>query len=302
MRAEGIVAPNPRANEYDGVDVPHTPPAYEQPEPAGPPPTPIRPPGAEPVYDEIAQLRERAAALEAALPAFGSHGPVPQPHELVPPPRVDDNPFGDFFSDGASAWLEDDPDDVDITQPRVVGTMLAAGAVAMLLAAWAVWGVAMYRGFGGAEAGGFVLLSMLLWIWYLSMPRAQQHTFMLRRHARVQSFVDRRVSPIRERTEGQLVMRSERGRYRAMRDERTRRITALGESAYRAFRHGSLPADLQPGAQRVLAIERQMLSQDQRIHQLVHERDAARITGNSGDGHAGTDPASGVPGGGHPES
>ena len=86
-----------------------------------------------------------------------------------------------------------------------------------------------------------------------------------------------------------------------MRDERTRRITALGESAYRAFRHGSLPADLQPGAQRVLAIERQMLSQDQRIHQLVHEREAGRIAGNSGDGHAGTDPASGVPGGGHPE-
>jgi hypothetical protein len=252
------------------------------------------------VYEEINQLRQRAAELEAALPAFGSHGPIPQPHELVPPPRVDDNPFGDFFGDGASAWLEDDDEGPEITHPRVVGTMLAAGAVMMLLAAWAVWGVAMYRGAGGAEAGGFILLAMLLWIWYLSMPREQQHTWMLKRHERVKGFVDRRVSPIRKRTEGHVTMRSERGRYRAMRDERTRRVTELGEGAYRAFRHGTLQPELHPQAQRVLAMERQMLTQDQRIHGLMQERIAERTTGSAGGGHAGTDPATGAPEGGHP--
>ncbi len=303
----GAIAPNPRAGDYDGVtELPQpastAPPAAAQPpEPPLTPPTPIRPPEAEPVYSEIEALRQRAAELEAALPAFGSHGPLPQQHELVPPPRVDDNPFGDFFGDGASAWLEDDDDDSpEITQPRVVGTMLAAGAVTMLLAAWAVWGVAMYRGAGGAESGGFLLLSMLLWIWYLSMPREQQHTWMLKRHVRVQRLVERRVSPIKQRTEGHVTMRSEKGRYRAMRDERTRRVNALGESAYRSFRQGTLQNDLHAGAQRVLAMERQMLSQDQRIHGLMQERIAGRNPGDPGGGHAGHDPATGAPEGGHP--
>ncbi|MCW2920326.1 MAG: hypothetical protein JWL76_200 [Thermoleophilia bacterium] len=305
----GAIAPNPRAGEYDTpAQQLAEPPQAPQPDPVGPavtpmpPPTPIRPPEAEPVYNEIEALRQRAAELEAALPAFGSHGPIPQQHELVPPPRVDDNPFGDFFGDGASAWLEDDDDDdsPEITQPRVVGTMLAAGAVAMLLAAWAVWGHAMYRGAGGAEAGGFLLLSMLLWIWYLSMPREQQHTWMLKRHVRVQKLVERRVSPIKKRTEGHVTMRSERGRYRAMRDERTRRVNALGEGAYRSFRQGTLQPDLHAGAQRVLAMERQMLVQDQRIHGLMQERLADRNQGGDGGGHAGHDPASGMPEDGHP--
>ncbi len=295
----GAIAPNPRAGEYDGADVPgagaapgaggSTPPSgqphVQAVEPPLDPPIPLHPEAAAPVVEEIHSLRQRAAELEAALPAFGSHGPIPQPHELVPPPRVDDNPFGDFFGDGASAWLEDEREGPEITQPRVVGTMLAAGALAMLAAAWAIWGVAMYRGAGGAEAGGFVLLAMLLWIWYLSMPREQQHAWMLRRHEGMRRLVERRVSPIRRRTEEHVLMRSERGRYRAMRDERSRRVEALGESAYRNFRQGTLQPDLHAQAQRVLAMERQMLAQDQRIHGLVQERLAGRVPGDEADGH-----------------
>lgn len=284
----GAVPPNRHAYEYEGVEPPG-----HQPEPAGP--TPLHPVPAQPPPPDAEVLRA-AAEVAAAPAAFASHGPLPQPHELVPPPTVDDNPFGDFFSDGPSAWLEDDPDEVEIDQPRVVGTMLAAGAITMAIAAWAVWGVAIWRGAGGAEAGGFILLAMLLWIWYLSMPRAQQHAFLLRRHAGTQRFVDRRVTPLRERTEGQLSMRRERDRYRAMRDERSRRVNALGEGAYRSFRHGALPAELHAGAQRVLAIERQMLLQDQRIHQLDQER---RGAGRPAEGQRGSEPAPGVPGGGH---
>jgi hypothetical protein len=288
----GTVPPNPHAYEYDGVEQP------VRPDPAGP--TPIRqrqPSGADP---DIEAIRARAAQIAAQLPAadapVGSHGPLPAQHELVPPPRVDDNPFGDFFGDGPSAWLEEDEHDaVVITKRRVVGTALALGSVLMLVAAWAIWGLAMYRGAGGAEAGGFILLGLLFWSWYLSLPREQQHAFMLRRHQRMQRLIDRRATPLREKTEGSLTMRREKGRYRAMRDERTRRINALGEGAYRAFRQGTLPADLHDGAQRVMAIERQMLSQDQRIHTLEHERRTSGLRG----GHGEPEPAAEAPENGH---
>lgn len=283
----GAVPPNRRAHDYDGVEPPGP-----QPQPAGP--IPLHPRVAPP---DIDALRARVAAVEGALPPFASHGPLPSPEELQPPERVQDNPFGDFFADGPSAWLEDDDteDQVPIDRPRLLGTLVALLAILMASAAWGVWGLAMYRGAGGAEAGGFVLLSMLLWVWYLSMPRRRQHAFLLRRHEQVRRLVDRRVVPLRERTEGQLAMRRERDRYRAMRDERTRRVSALGEGAYRAFRQGALPEDLLPGAQRVMAIERQMLVQDQRIRAM--ERDRAPGKGPS-DGQSGADPAGPAPGGG----
>ncbi len=293
-RSGGAIPANPHAQDYDGVPKPMGPPTAVPSEPSAV--VPLHPNGVDPADPRVQELRRRAAEIEAALPPFASHGPLPQQHELVPPSRVDDNPFGDFFADGASAWLEDDEpedDEVQLDRPRIAGTALAAGSVLMLLAAWAVWGVAMYRGSGGAEAGGFLLLSMLLWAWYLSLPRAKQHAAMLRWHVRIQRLVDRPVAPIRERTEGQLLMRRERDRYRSMRDERTRRVTALGEGAYRSFRQGTLSPELQAGAQRVLAIERQMLAQDQRIHGLVQERRAS--------GHDGADPAAEAPDGGHPE-
>jgi hypothetical protein len=278
-RSRGAIPANPHASDY-GTGTPH-------PEP--------RRLGAE--QQQADELRRRAAELQASLPAFGSHDPVTTPEELIPPPRVDDNPFGDFFGDGPTAWLVDEDDDerVVIDTPRVVGTAVAGGAILMLVAAWTVWGLAMYRGAGGAEAGGFLLLALLLWVRYLTLPRVRQHAAMLRWHVRVQRLVERRTEPLRERTEAQARRRRERDRYRAMADERARRVTALGEGAYRSFRQGTLPADLHPGAQRVLAIERQMLTQDQRIHQLERERGALP----QGDGHGGTDAASPTPGSGH---
>jgi hypothetical protein len=277
-RSRGAIPPNPRASDY-GAGTPHPEPRLT----------------AEQQHAD--ELRRRAAELQASLTAFGSHGPVPTPHELTPPPRVDDNPFGDFFADGPTAWLVDEDDDerIVLDTPRLVGTLVAVGAILMLAAAWTVWGLAMYRGAGGAEAGGFLLLALLLWVRYLTLPRAKQHAAMLRWHARMQRLVERRTEPLRERTEAQAQRRRERDRYRAMADERARRVTALGEGAYRSFRQGTLPADLHSGAQRVLAIERQMLTQDQRIHRLEHERRAQPRV----EGHDGTDAASPAPGSGH---
>jgi hypothetical protein len=225
-----------------------------------------------PHVDEYAESARRTGDMGAGEPSPVSQlQPVPTPAPELPAPDPN-NPFGDFFADGPSAWLEDeDSEDVPIAGRRLRGTFFAAIAIVTLLAGWVVWGIGMWRGAGGAEAGGFILISMLFWIVYLSQPREQQHRWLLRRQAAVDAFVDRRVVRIRERTEHQMGVRRERDRYRAMREERTRRIAALGEGAYRAFRTGKLAPELHPQAQRVLAMERQMLLQDHRLHQMVAE-------------------------------
>lgn len=272
----GVVPPNPRAGQYEGVEVASSEPP---PTPAGPTPVPAG-----------------AGAPPAAPPP---HGIVPRPDQLVPPERDPDNPYGDFFSDGPSAWLEDTDEDSDVPldRPRIVGTLLACCAIGTMLGAWVVWGIAMYRGFGGAEAAPLLLVSMLCWLRYLALPRSRQHAFLLRRHAGLQRLVERRTSPLRERTEGTLSMRRERTRYRSMRDERTRRVAALGEAAYREFRQGRLPQALHQGAQRVLAMERQMLIQDHRIQMLQLERQRSKQGGQRGAEGASPPRGSGQPNG-----
>jgi len=169
-----------------------------------------------------------------------------------------------FFTSAEPEFWEQGPDQ----EPRVVGTAVAVAAVAMLLAGLARYAWAMYRGYGVAEAGGLVLVSMLLWIGYLSLPSTQQHRALLRMHARLARFVDRRVDPLQSRTRDRLELRRERDRYRSIQDERSRRIAELGELAYRKFRTGALDPELQPHAQRVMGIEQQLLMQDQRLDQL----------------------------------
>lgn len=276
----GTVAPNPHAGEYTATT--HAVPDPYQPG-ASLPVEPYQPaPGS--YAEELAQtIRQEfgSGPLDVVPPAVattGSHGPIPTPQQLVPPQPVATNPFGDFFSDGPTAWLgtedsdEDSIEDVKITSPRIAGTFLALGAIGLLLGAWVVWGIGVVRDAGGAEAAPLLLMAMVLWIWYLNLPRQQQHHALLARHRAMTRLVERTVLPLSARTEGSLTMRRERDRYRAMRDERERRILALGEAAQRSFRSGQLPADLHGPAQRVLAIERQMLAQDARIHNLVSER------------------------------
>ncbi|MCW2974219.1 MAG: hypothetical protein JWN72_2492 [Thermoleophilia bacterium] len=266
--------------------------AYVPPAPAGPTPvhTPVTPtptpaPVAAPAVS-AAPLDRQPTEVDSTLAdrstwdppeAFGSHGPVPTPGELVPLEPVTDNPFGDFFSDGPSAWLEDevdgDDDSVELTHRRVKGTLLATGAIGFGAIAWGWVIAAMVRGSGGAEAGGFVLVAMVLWLIYLSLDRTDQHAPLLRIDRRVAALLDRSVDPLQARTTGSMALRRERDRYRAMRDERTRRVEALGEGAYRSFRRGQLPEELQTNAQRVLAMERQMMLQDRKIHDMVADRD-----------------------------
>lgn len=329
----GHVPPNPHAIDYAGIDavpdpyVPGTAPPHDHAPHAAPPLQPVEPvqpyvapaptppaadlPPVHPSAEPGGYAAQLAASLQQDLgsgpidtiaPAIvtsGSHGPLPVPEQLVPPQTVETNPFGDFFSDGPSAWLEDDGDedslDVEITKPRVAGTFLAFGAIALLFAAWGVWGYGMYQDAGGAEAAPILLLSMLLWVWYLSLPREQQHLALLRRNIAISRFVDRRVVPIHRRTEGSLTIRRERDRYRAMRDERGRRIAALGEAAQRSFRQGQLPTELHGPAQRVLAIERQMLVQDTRIHGLVEEKAEAERSAKSRTNAASDAPFPGQP-------
>lgn len=179
-----------------------------------------------------------------------------------------DEAIGDFFSDAPSMDWTGDFGPEDTGEPRVVGSMVAGTSILMLVLALVVYGAELWRGNSGAEAGGFVLLSAILWIWYLSLPSAQQHDAMLGWYDAVARLLDRKVDPLRSRTEAQLVLRRERDRYRAMRDERERRVSDLGEAAYRRFRSAELDESLVGPARRVMAIEQQMLLQDARLHDM----------------------------------
>jgi hypothetical protein len=179
--------------------------------------------------------------------------------EWVPAP---DRPAAD--GTGLPSWF-----DHEEREPRVVGTLIALAAIASLLGGlvWYALVLEANEG-GGAEAGGLVLVAALLWVLYLSLPTEQHHRALLRRHERFSDRMDRFVNPLRAGTERRLTLRRERDRFRAMRDERSRRVGELGEAAYRAFRQGALDPSLAPSAQRVMAIEQQMLMQDQRLQGL----------------------------------
>lgn len=302
----GAIAPHPRANDYasaDAVPDPYVPGTAPQQHEHTSAPSEPSPAGSAAQLAASMQHDLGHGPLHAVPPAVatsGSHGALPSAEQLVPPPVVDTNPFGDFFADGPSAWLEDDDeaseDDVTISRPRILGSFLAGASISLLIAAWSVWGAGIYRGAGGAESAPILLLATMTWIWYLSLPREQQHRALLRRNAALQRLVDERIVPMHRRTEGSIAVRRERDRYRAMRDERERRVLALGEAAQRSFRHGTLPPELHAPAQRVLAIERQMLVQDARIHELVTERDEpSTLPASDGSASATLPPGSGHP-------
>jgi len=180
---------------------------------------------------------------------------------------------GDFFADDQSSWsngfdelAEDDSDRYGGLRPT--GLALAVLSVGLLVVAFVYYGISLSRGAAGAESGGIVVIAAFTWMWYLSLDRSQQHAPLLKLHRSVSYWLDGRVDPFRERTESQLHLRRERQRFDAMRDERSRRINELGEAAYRNFRRGELAPELARNAQRVLAIEQQMLLQDARVTDL----------------------------------
>ena len=227
-------------------------------------------------YQHAIQEQQGPGAVQPASAGEGMPVPHAQPPGQIVPGRAStqlpghDEPSGGFWDDTPSAMIFDED-----REPRVIGTLVALSAVALMVAACAVYAAELSKGAGGASAGGFVLLSALVWVWYLSLPAEQQHKWLLRRHRKVSSFLDRRVDPLRNRTATRMRLRRDRERYRSMRDERTRRVNELGELAYRQFRAGGADAVLTPNAKRVMAIEQQMMLQDHRIHETAAEGSSA---------------------------
>lgn len=202
-------------------------------------------------------------------PLTGTYAPGDLPGVAAPIPVSEPN-IADSFFDGVetgaySNWtLEPEVD----REPRIIGSMLAAAAGILLVVALVVYVLEVRRGAFGQIAGGFVLLAMIAWIIYLSLPREQQHDALVAWHARWSQRIERFVEPVRGRTKAQIDLRRERERFRSMRLERTRRITELGEAAYRQFRSGDAAPDIVEHGRRVLAIEQQMLLQDARMHEI----------------------------------
>lgn len=195
-------------------------------------------------------------------------GTAPPAGGFITNQRGERIPVGDFFSDlplDSSGWVSE----LDDREPRVMGTMVASSSVIFMVAAVVVYALELSKGANGAVAGGFVVLSSMLWVSYLSLPRDQQHDTLLAWHRGVSDLLDRRIDPLRQRTQAQFVLRKQRDRARAIRDERGRRVSELGEVAYRQFRTGSGDPLLAEHARKVMAIEQQMLLQDARIEDLT---------------------------------
>ncbi len=200
-------------------------------------------------------------------PATGTYAPSESPASPTPPSSHQVDNVADSFFDRAatSNWtLEPETE----REPRTAGTLLATITCLLLAVALGVYILELRRGAYGQIAGGFILLAMISWIIYLSLPRREQHDGLVNWHQRFTRRVDRAIDPIRGRTQAQINLRRERERFRSMRHERTRRITELGEAAYRQFRAGEAAPEIMEHGRRVLAIEQQMLLQDARMHEL----------------------------------
>lgn len=148
-------------------------------------------------------------------------------------------------------------------QRRLLGATLLGLAGAMLTIGFGVYAAGLV-----AEAGGFVLLAAFALIWYLTLVPERQHPRVMLTYRRYSSMVDRRIEPMRRRADVELTLRREREGYERMRRERARRVSDLGELAYRRYREGEVVESLAPHAQRVQSIEQKMLLQDRKVHEL----------------------------------
>lgn len=169
------------------------------------------------------------------------------------------------------------PRELDVDrEPRYMGMFASLLGMACWLLSIGWWGAALVRNTPPALAGGFVLLSMVAWVWYLTLPVSEQVPSISRWWNGLSARIDRRVLPLRASAGYGMVLRRERERLDHMRRERARRIGDLGEATYREFRRSGVPESLVPQAQRVIAIEQQMLLQDARVGKLGRERDEVR--------------------------
>ena len=254
---------------------------HQQGEAAGAPP-PAQPPAQEPQ-----PAQQHVPAHHQGIPVPGT--PVPPeggghvahpPHEGQLQPGQYVNVLGEVVSDEGyfqglpRSFFDDDEELDDDHEARPLGTLVLLVTLALLVVSIVVYVRSLQAGSGGATAGGFVLLAAIAWVGYLSMPD-QQSPRVMRRWKRLSDRIDRRIQPWRSRADVGIAMRRERERYQSMRMERSRRVGDLGEASYRAFRAGTLPPELAAQAQRVIAIEQQMLLQDARLHELVARRDEA---------------------------
>ena len=244
-----LPAADPSAASHDDAPVPPNVHAHEYQQP---PVLPLRPPGS-------SGMPSQPAAVEPVLDSPGAGFEQNVLGEWVPAPSG-----AAADGTGLPSWV-----DLDDHEPRVVGTMIVLGALVSLVGGFTWYGFVLHANEGGgAESGGLVLLASLLWVLYLSLPTEQHHQSLIRRYERLCARMDRFVNPVRAGTERRIKLRRERDRFRAMRNERSRRVNELGEAAYRSFRAGTLDPTLSPNAQRVMAIEQQMLMQDTRLAKL----------------------------------
>jgi hypothetical protein len=210
------------------------------------------------------------------LPSSAEHEQreVADPHTVAPqvasaPSRVSTihgEEFDRFFAETDEAPV------VSQYHPDSISWLILTVCTVLVLVSFGWFAAATQEQAGGAEAGAFILLSATMSCWYLSRPKSQQHAFVVHGYGRYAALIDNRIDPFRARTELGLELRRERERSGTVRKERSRRVNALGEAAYRLYRAGMLDPTLIEHAQRIELMERHMLVQDAKVNELLEQR------------------------------
>ena len=145
-------------------------------------------------------------------------------------------------------------------RPRIAGNMLIGTAFCLVAVALGSYAAGL-----AAEAGGFILVAGIAFIIYLMLPPEQHHARVMVPWLRFHAWMDEHTSPIAVGVDRARSVRRERALLQAMKDERTRRINALGELFYRALRSDGYQDQIAGAADRVRRIEMQMLDQERRL-------------------------------------
>ncbi len=154
-------------------------------------------------------------------------------------------------------------------QSRIAGTALALTTAGLLVTTVGYFIGAIQHGTDGAEAGAIVLLALVAWCGYLSLPEDRQHDSIMDAWNRFSARIDGRLTGVESSIRTRRELRWRHDQANVARRERDRRVHQLGEAALRLHRLGELGTALSEHVARVDRVEQTMLGREQALKDML---------------------------------